>query len=164
MAGKPLTNAVRETADLLGISLSAAKLKIIEACHAGLIEARWRGHYSNQSPLIPRHEWSGADIDVPGQVLILGDGERRALVDLNNGDFETWFNAQRTDKKITTSRGPKSELARNAAVAIWGAVVPPRDLPPQQVFKQVADEVGKLHPGVTLGKSQVLRALGLKKA
>lgn len=62
------------------------------------------------------------------------------------------------------SDGAKSQLARKAAIAIWGEAVPPADLPQQQVFRLVANKVGELAPGVTIGKSQVLRALGLKKA
>lgn len=61
-----------------------------------------------------------------------------------------------------SSGGHKSELARKAASAIWGNDGPPADLPPQQIFKQVADKIGELHPGVTIGKSQALRALGRK--
>jgi hypothetical protein len=164
MTGKPIADAVEEVAKHLGISIGAAKVKLIEACHAGLIRAYWRGHVSKSSPLIPRHEWVGADIDVRRQLVILASGERMVFVDVDPEDFRAWLNPITADgSKKKTDGGYKSKLARKAAAAIWGAARPPADLPPQQVFNQVADKVGELNPGVSIAKSHVLRALGLKR-
>jgi hypothetical protein len=86
-----LTDAIRETAELLGISIGAAKVKIIEACHAGLIRTSWYGYYLGENPAIPLHEWGGADVDFENEVLIPANGgQRRKGVSLDPSDYEAW--------------------------------------------------------------------------
>lgn len=58
------------------------------------------------------------------------------------------------------SGGPKTKLIRAAALAIWGPDGPPKNLPPQVIFQKVAGRLQTQH--VSVGKTQVRRALGLK--
>ena len=77
-------------------------------------------------------------------------------------DLVDWLSDNLPEKlPHQTGGGRKSKLANDAAMAIWPNGPPP-NIPPQDVFKRVADRVQKQH-GVSVGKSQVLRALRLKK-
>jgi hypothetical protein len=86
MAGKPIADAVEDIAKRLDIRIGAAKAKLIDACHAGVIRAYWRGKYDRTSPLITRAEWGSADIDERSNLVILASGERREFVDLDKAD------------------------------------------------------------------------------
>jgi hypothetical protein len=70
-------------------------------------------------------------------------------------------NEKPSPPQSTESGGPKTKLIRAAATAIWGPDGPPKNLPPQVIFQKVGGYVEKQH-SVSVGKSQVLRALGLK--
>jgi hypothetical protein len=172
----PIANAVPHIAIRFGIVRAEAIEKLLEALGAGRIKAYWRGKYDGSRPLIERHRWVGATIDIKKQVVTVTDPvERMAFVDLERTDVEIWLASISPEPAPTAigqnngaeatqdSGGAKFQLAREAAIAIWGKPAPPPGLPPQQVFRLVADKVGKLAPGVTIGKSQALRALGLKK-
>jgi hypothetical protein len=163
--------AVRKTAATKAVSVGRAKVELIGACESGLIRARWPGYYRGTSPLIPRQEFSGADIDVEKDVLILANGERKGDVYLDDADFEAWLDhgqAQPGDGAGETQAagsdqadgGHKTTLVRNASKELWGPAGPPKELSPQQVFKKIGDHLGR---GVTISKSHTLRALGLKK-
>jgi hypothetical protein len=85
-------------------------------------------------------------------------------IQINTADLLDWLTGSSTEKPPKqTGAGHKSKLANDAARAIWGAKGPPPNIPPQDVFKRVADRVQQQH-GVRIAKSQVLRSLGLKKA
>jgi hypothetical protein len=158
---KPIADAVEDVAQRLSISIAAAKAKVIEACHNGLIRAYWRGHYSGQCPFIPRTEWAGADIDVKCQVVI-GAKERMAFVDLDEKDCAAWLNSLAApDQPARSNGGHKNNLVRAAAASIFGKDGPPPMLPPQEVFKKVADRVQRDH-GVAVSKTTVRRALRLR--
>jgi hypothetical protein len=85
-------------------------------------------------------------------------------IQMNSGDLSDWIN-----RRSATRERPRQQrdsyvtgLAREAAAAIWGGPKAPPGLPPQHVFKLVADKVNELH-GASISKSQVLRALGRKR-
>jgi hypothetical protein len=156
---KPIGDAAEDAATHLGISIGAAKMKLIDACHAGVIRAYWKGHYSGQSPLFTRQDWEGADIDVSCNTAVLANGERRAFVEVDRDDYEAWVNSKPAPPRSVTRRiGYKTQLAREAAASIWGVDGPPDGLPPQQIFKMVGDKVQELHD-IRICKTQVLRAL-----
>jgi hypothetical protein len=86
-------------------------------------------------------------------------------IHMNSGDLSAWIN-----RRSATRERPRQEresyltgLAREAATAIWGGPKAPPGLPPQRVAKLVADKVNELH-GASITTSQVLRALGRKRA
>jgi hypothetical protein len=131
---KPIADAVEDVAERLSISIATAKVKLIEACENGLIQAYWRGHYSGQSPLIERAEWAGADIDVKRQVVI-GASERMAFVDLDEKDYAAWLGAQTLPAspivtKKSAGQGKKSRKqyprarAEQALAALFNGEVP----------------------------------------
>jgi hypothetical protein len=80
----------------------------------------------------------------------------------NKDDLLAWLDRPpiAPPSRPRANRAPRSKLALEAAAEIWGPHGPPH-LPPQDIFKKVADHVQK-HHGVEISKSQVLRALGLK--
>ena len=85
-------------------------------------------------------------------------------VQMNNGDLQDWIS-----RRSVTRERPRQQremyvtgLAREAASAIWGRPKAPPGLPPESVYKLVADKVDELH-GASISKSQVLRALGRKR-
>jgi len=85
-------------------------------------------------------------------------------IQINAPDIEAWVNSEPTPVRPSVRRvGYKAELARQVAAAIWGAHGPPEGLPPQQIFKLVADKAQELY-GVTISKNQVLRAVAGKSA
>jgi hypothetical protein len=89
--------------------------------------------------------------------------DRSNSIDLNKDDLADWLDRQVAMPVIRdAAKGKKTQLAKRAAQEIWGANGPPSALPPQHIFQKVADQVQKQHR-VEIGKSQVLRALGLKK-
>lgn len=86
---KPIADAVEEIAERLGMVPAAAIVKLVEALSAGLIRAYWRGCYD--TPLIERHRWPNATIDISNQVVTLSDDTRMIFVDLDRDDYEAWF-------------------------------------------------------------------------
>ena len=88
---KPIADAVEETAVRLNVVLMEAKVRLLDACRAGIVRGYWCGHYSGQSPVFARQEWEGADIDLSCGTVILANGERRAQVGLNRSDYEPWL-------------------------------------------------------------------------
>jgi len=85
-------------------------------------------------------------------------------IQVSAADLLDWLGSSSPEEPPRqTGSGHKSKLANDAARAIWGTKGPPTNTPPQDVFKKVADRVQEEH-GVCIGKSQVLRALRLKKA
>ena len=85
-------------------------------------------------------------------------------IQMHGGDLVDWI-----DRRSATRERQRQQretyvtgLAREAATAIWGRPKAPPGLPPQHIFKLVADKVDELH-GASISKSQVLRALGCKR-
>jgi hypothetical protein len=85
-------------------------------------------------------------------------------IQMNSGDLSDWIN-----RRSATGERPRQQreiyvtgLAREAAIAIWSRPKAPPGLPPQNVYRLVADKVDELH-GASISKSQVLRALGRKR-
>jgi hypothetical protein len=172
-----LTGAIIETAKLLGISIGAAKMKIIEACHAGDIQARWRGHYLNGRPPIARQEWADADIDVDSEVLILNGGKRKALIDLDTGDYQAW----RTNHARASGNGksggpgkrnrsqPMRDEGRKAIAGAFPDGVPNRaELPDKRFCDRArqwydADRAKRGVSSIRLHDDAILRAAGRKK-
>lgn len=90
-SGISISGAIDALAKARAVSLGRAKVDIIGACSAGLIQARWRGHYAGLSPVINRQQWSGADVDLDQGIVLRADGTRMALVDLDRSDFDLWL-------------------------------------------------------------------------
>jgi len=156
MIAEPISDAIKRAAAELGIRPVQAKIKLIEALHAGIIEARWR---VNDSSLVPSSRWVGADVDIARETVILGGGFEMIFVDLNRADVDAWLSeCPVSNSPVKPRPAYKSGLIREAAKLIWGASGVPGDLPPQQVFKLVGDKVKELH-NINVSKSQVLRAL-----
>jgi hypothetical protein len=99
MAWISISGAVKVLAERKRISLGRAKAELIEACHAGLIQNRWRGHYAGFCPQIARQQWLGADIDISANRVTLADDTPRAFVDLDTTDFEAWLAEQSPQPK-----------------------------------------------------------------
>jgi hypothetical protein len=88
---KPIADAVEEIAKRLGIVPMEAKAKLIEALTAGRIMAYWRPSSDpNHNPIAP-DRWPRALIEIAKQTVILADGERMALVDLDRSAYEAWI-------------------------------------------------------------------------
>lgn len=126
-----VADAVKAAVSVFG-SFGPAKVKLIETCAAGNIQAFWRGHYLGQSPLIHRQRWIGADID-EGGVVITGDGERMRFVDLERSDYETWLAKQQSSGTTSTPpnnsrrrRQNQRDRAREAIAAKWPEGIPPQ--------------------------------------
>jgi hypothetical protein len=172
-----LTEAIAETAKLSGVSIGAAKMKIIEACHAGDIRTCWYGYYRGGSPAIARHEWAGADIDYENEVLIpANNGQRKRGVSLNTSDYEAWRTLQTTttvlpEPATSTARAAaqnKRTRAKQAITALWPAGAPPAAaLPPGVLCAKVSDwlkadcETHHL-PRLDISDDTILRAAGRK--
>jgi hypothetical protein len=153
-----IITAVKEAASHLDLTRQLTSIKLIEACGARQVPA-YQHDYAGRFIFIDPDRWKHAAIDFRDEVVVFGDQRMHVAVD---GDvFKEWLGAEATANGSTkkTDGGYKSKLARKAATTIWGAAGPPADLPPQQVFKRVADKIAELNPGMSIGKSQVLRAL-----
>lgn len=110
MAWISISGAVKALAAARKISLAGAKIEAIEACAAGLIEARWRGNMISGRPThIERQKWIGADIDLSSGVVILADGRRMAQVEAKETDFAGWL-GQRCPQAQSAAE-PRSERA-----------------------------------------------------
>ncbi|MGA2313409.1 MAG: hypothetical protein ABSF87_13730 [Xanthobacteraceae bacterium] len=133
MTSKPIADAVEEVAKRLGISIGAAKVKLLDPLHAGCIRACWRGHYSQPWRPMTRAQWEGADIDVASNVVILASGERMGRVDLEENDYQAWLHEQKGSidlirRKTTTAansrRQNKRDRAKAAIAALWPRGIP----------------------------------------
>jgi hypothetical protein len=97
-------------------------------------------------------------------------------ISVNPADLSDWIDRQ---QRQTSSIGPmggpraggqkmgrkpgghRADLVRQVAVEIWGPGGAPSELPPQDVFKKIADRVQQDYQ-VEVSKTTVRRALGLR--
>jgi hypothetical protein len=141
-----LTQAIEKTAATLGISIGAAKIKIIEACHAGLIRTCWYGYHLGGSPPITRHEWADADLIIDTNfndaVLVPANGgQRKRGISLDPSDFEAWLIAPTGSNRQPARQGGKSVRVERAAHAIWGDAGPPAHLEPKVICREIRDRL-----------------------
>jgi hypothetical protein len=107
--------AVRKTAAVKRISLGPATSDLIGACEAGIIRARWAGYYLGGAPPIPWHEFSGADIDIEKDVLILKNGDRKGNVYLDEDDFAEWLIAPSNPEPKPATKKASKQAKRGGA-------------------------------------------------
>lgn len=146
-----LTEALEQTAAALGIGTSAAKMKIIEACHAGHIATRWYGYYRGGSPPITLHEWAGADIImVEGDAVLVpaNGGQRKRGISVDPVDFQAWLTTQapravadQLPRQAARHRGAKSRRVKGAERALWGDAGPPAHLLPKVICSEIRDHL-----------------------
>jgi hypothetical protein len=75
------------------ISATKARLRLIEACAAGEVRARWFGEHYGRKPAIPRNDWIGADIDLTTERVIKANSESMGLVEFAIADLKDWLGA-----------------------------------------------------------------------
>lgn len=134
MTGKPIADAVEEVAKRLGITITEAKVKLLDALHAGRVGARWRLHVSGESPMIAKGRWAGADIDVKHDRVVLANGDGMQSVEIDH-DYQAWLHAQarpdtlppaKTDTTLNPRPQNQRDRASQAIAARW-----PNGLPAQ---------------------------------
>jgi hypothetical protein len=83
--------AIEKFAIAKGIGRGPAKMAVLAACEQGFITAWWP-HYLG-SRQVPRQEFSGADVEVENNTLLLANGEQRRKggVYLDQAEFDDWL-------------------------------------------------------------------------
>jgi hypothetical protein len=79
-------------------------------------------------------------------------------------DFLNWLNRQVTTQSITpqVARKPDRELARQAAIELWGTAGPPDHLSNLSICRDVAQWLKKSGHAAVISDGTILRAVGRK--
>lgn len=96
-------------------------MDVLVACEEGLITAWWQHYLGSQ--LVPRHEFSGADVEVESDTLLLANGEqrRKGNVYLDQSEFDDWSKESAPPTHLSTEAKPLRKRGAKERIQ-WGAI------------------------------------------